>query len=73
MSINSAVQFITKVKKKEIALNSNKMEVNEILEKAQELGFNFTEEEFVKAHKTEYMLRQGSIGYSKNEVNFITD
>ena len=37
------------------------------------LNFDFTEEEFVKAHKTEYMLRQGSLSYSNNEVIFITD
>ena len=73
MSINSAVQFISKVRKKEIILDTNHMEVSEILEQTKKLNFDFTAEEFVKAHKTEYMLRQGSLSYSNNEVIFITD
>ena len=54
-------------------MDTNHMEVSEILEQAKKLNFDFTAEEFVKAHKTEYMLRQGSLSYSNNEVIFITD
>jgi hypothetical protein len=61
------------VRKKEIILDTNHMEVSETLEHAKKLNFDFTEEEFVKAHRVEYMLRKGSIQYSNNEVIFTTE